>query len=260
MGSYYLSGRGALGARLALETTPLDMSSVATSGAGLAKLLLSLGGTNAVDRLRRPRFSSLLRGEGAAEDRLLKARRLLQSLGVDEEARLADLSAARGPSAPSLRFLCFSIDRLTLKELEGRCLLRELLAGLCSWSPVPLEAEDDFILDAELLFPAEAIGEVLSPPPVFLVKPQAPDAWLDALPSLHQGFRHLLLNDRILARKASIRPVFSMKNCYRLEDFFILGRQESDPGLLLQLAACLLTFFLACQLSCLSRPPLRVVG
>lgn len=246
MGSYYLSGRGALGARLALETEPLDMSTVASSGAGLAKLLLTLGGPTAVDLLSRPRFSSLLRGEGAAENRLLKARKLLQSMGIHEEARLADLIATRGSSAPALRFLCFSVDRLTLMELGPTCLLRELLAGLCSWCPVPLREES--VLDAELLFPPEAIGEVLRPPPTFLVKPQAPDAWLAAVPSLHQGFSHLSLNDRILARQASPRPVFSMGHCRRLEDVLSLRRLSREPALRPQLAACLVTFFVACRL------------
>lgn len=250
MGSYYLSGRGTLGARLALETEPLDMSTVATSGAGLAKLLLTLGGPAAVDMLSLPRFSSLLRGEGTAENRLLKARKLVQCLGVHEEARLSDLCAMRGSSAPALRFLCFSVDRLTPMQLGPTCLLTELLAGLCSWSPVALREEADSILDAELLFPAEAIGEVLRPPPTFLIKPQAPDAWLATVPSLHRGFSHLSLNDRILARKAPPRPVFSMGHCRRLEDVFSLRRLSREPALRPQLAACLVTFFVACRLAC----------
>ena len=243
---------------IALETRALLAPILASSSAALSRLALSLGGESALKLLASDAFVSLLRGYGTSRERLTLARSYLSLLQISGDALLSDLTSVSTMSP--CRFVVFSIQRLQLQVVSGErrepsIHLRDLIAALCSLTPVPLGDTEEALMDAEVVYPAEIVAATTTPAPLFALLPCNSERWIEDFPMLKTHLQNLTLNDRILCRRPLHLPVFRMGSCRRLQDVFgrMTGLLKRDPRSQLQLASALLSFFLGCHLERLDR-------
>ena len=235
-----------------METQALRSPVLASSCSALCKLALNLGGESALRLLVSDCFVSLVRGYGHPAQRLRLARSYLSRLRIPSTSLLSD---ARGTSGPC-RFLVFSMERLNLKiyseEADAEPIrLVELVAALCSLTPVTLSSSLDALMDAEVIYPSQAISGVISPTALLAVSPAERDTWLEGLPVPSAHLQCLTLNDRILCRRPAGIPVFRIPCVPR--GFFDQLTTVSVSGRHMQaeLGAAVLCFLLSCHLSVL---------
>jgi hypothetical protein len=263
MSCIYLSGRAPGGVAVALETQALRSPVAASSCAALCRLALGLGGDAALRLLVSDAFVSLLRGYGSPEQRLKLARSYLAQLRIPASSLLSDASggALLGPC----RFLVFSSERLAPRlfseeEASGAGVrLGDLVAALCSLSPVPLGALDA-AMDAEVVYPWQALASMLSPRPLLGFAPADQDSWLEGLPLPSSSLSWLALNDRLLSRRPPDVPFFRIRCALRgfFDPLALLPR--AGRRLQAQLGASVLCFLLSCHLLSLAAAPSSAAG
>lgn len=259
MSCVYIAGRSPTGTVLALETLALRTPFMASSSAALSRLVLSLGGRPALKLLASDAFVSLLRGYGTSQERLSLARSYLSLLKISYDALLSDVMLASTLSP--CRYVVFSMPGLRLQVLSGErgeppIHLRDLIAALCSLTPIPLATSVESLMDAEIVYPAEIVAAATAPAPLAAFLPYGAAAWIEDFPMLKLHIQNLTLNDRILCRRPLPLPVFRMGSRRRLQGVF--GRMtedvlRTDPESQMLLASTLLSFFLCCHLGWLSR-------
>ena len=249
MSCIYISGRAPAGATVALETQALRSPVLASSCSALCKLALSLGGERALRLLVSDSFVSLLRGYGQPGHRLRLARSYLERLRIPSTSLLSDAGGTSGPC----RFLVFSMERLSLKiyseDAEAEPIrLVDLVAALCSLTPVPLSISLDALMDAEVIYPSQAISDMIGPKALLAISPAEQDTWLEGLPVPSAHLQCLTLNDRILCRRPSGVPTFRIPCVSR--GFFdqLTTVPVARRHVQAELGAAVLCFLLSCHL------------
>ena len=253
----YLGGRGKLGMAVSMKSSLLGIPVVASSGAALTILAMSLGGPDAAKLLASKAYVKLFKGFGSSRERKTLAHSWLSRLRIPIDARISDLEKL---GCTSCGFLLYCAENQTPVLFHGRSAetnlaLVDLVAALCSLMPIRTASLS--LLDAEHILPFECLASAVSPLPLFAVGPAEPN--LRGPRAMEYSALLISLNDRMLSRNARGIPIFRIRVPHLLETL-LSNDVDYDMARTDDVAAALLCFVVACFLETLKEPQLPERG